>query len=391
MDSRQHLYSLSVIVAEIWTEPSFFSSVMPTSRFFKLCCKNGERKKTDNGLRAASNTESAPDWERDALIVANYLIVCAGPDHSAETERWLTNAAGAPTDVHRIAAVSQCMCYYVAHCGKQDATTDAGIFKGYAIDHDKRRIIFSGGDVSPAVHWPMPGCYIRLQQELGDIVVGNDFFAQLPMLYFAEKGVVAVSDSVFMLTELRKRLGYPNRVHEDAALSRAWIHGMASQVLGLNTLIDSIQYCPPGTRIRVNLTGEQPVSKIERALAREYFSADITDYRDTIRTGAQRAASIVATFSQLDDASLVLSLSGGLDSRVCLAIMLAHGERDNFYITTNSSNKEDYAVAKMLAEHFCFKFETLHGSLQAKRRRSPDGFFLAQAFTILSLQGERLM
>jgi len=73
----------------------------------------------------------------------------------------------------------------------------------------------------------MPGKYIRFQCESDDVVVGNDLFAQLPMLYFAENGIVAISDSIFVLVEIRRLLDLPNKVNMDVALSRAWIHGMA--------------------------------------------------------------------------------------------------------------------------------------------------------------------
>lgn len=262
--------------------------------------------------------------------MANYLFVCAGITHGEKIRKWICAADGADADLIQNSH-GQCTAFYLARRGKLDVTRDGGVFKGYAIDHDRHQIMFSGGAASPNVHWPLPGCYIRLQQDRDDLIVGNDFFAQLPMLYFVEDGVVAVSDSVFMLTELRRCLGLPNHVHEDAALSRAWIHGLASQPLGTQTLIDGIHFCTPGAKIRVGLAGSDPTMHIEKVLAREYFSTHISDYKDTILQSAQRAAAIIAAFSQIENANMVLSLSGGIDSRVCLAIMLAHGIKNNWF------------------------------------------------------------
>lgn len=289
--------------------------------------------------------------------MANYLIICADASRSAVIEPWLNAADGAATDMHKVASHGGNVCYYVANQGKSDATKDGGIFKGYAIDHEKRHILFSGGTSAPNVHWPLEGCYIRLQQDQNDMVIGNDLFAQLPMLYFREKGVVVISDSVFMLTEVRRLLGIPNRIHIDAALSRAWVHGMASHPLGTSTLIDGVQFCPPGSKIRITISGNKPVSYIEKVLAEEFFSANITDYRDTILQAAQRAAAVVAAITQIPETTTTLSLSGGLDSRVCLATALAFGNKNSLFFKTNPASKDDYVVAKDLSRCLNFEFK----------------------------------
>lgn len=289
--------------------------------------------------------------------MANYLIICVDAVQNAIIERWLSTADGASTDLLKFFMSDKNTCYYLANHGKKDIANDGGIFKGYAIDHERSQILYSGNGTAPNVHWPMAGAYIRVQQDSADIVVGNDLFAQLPLLYFREKGIVAISDSVFMLTEVRKRLGIPNRIHTDAALSRAWIHGMASHPLGTSTLIDGVQYCPPGSKIRINVLDNEPTSHIEKILAEEFFSANITDYRDTILQSARRAASVIAAITQIPETSTSLSLSGGLDSRVCLAIALEFGNKSSLFFKTNAASKDDYVVAKNLSERFNFEFK----------------------------------
>lgn len=289
--------------------------------------------------------------------MANYLILCVGTAQNATIEPWLSTADGASTDLLKFFVSDKNTCYYLANHGKKDTTTDGGIFKGYVIDHDRSQILYSGNGAAPNVHWPMTGSYIRVQQDLEDIVVGNDFFAQLPLLYFRERGIVAISDSVFMLTEVRKRLGIANRIHTDAALSRAWVHGMASHPLGTSTLIDGVEYCPPGAKIRINVSGSRQVSHIEKVLAEEYFSANIADYRGTILQAAQRAASVIAAITQIPETQTSLSLSGGIDSRVCLATALEFGNKNSLFFKTNPASKDDFVVAKKLSERFNFEFK----------------------------------
>ncbi|MDR2001148.1 MAG: hypothetical protein LBP94_06430, partial [Zoogloeaceae bacterium] len=121
--------------------------------------------------------------------MANYLIVCVESAKNEKIEHWFSLMNESSTDLLKISTYGETTCYYLANHGKKDEVVHGGVFKGYAIDHERSKIIYSGGNTTvPNVHWPMPGCYIRLQQEFDDVVVGNDLFAQLSMLYFAENG-----------------------------------------------------------------------------------------------------------------------------------------------------------------------------------------------------------
>ncbi|MGV7006345.1 MULTISPECIES: hypothetical protein [Desulfovibrio] len=310
--------------------------------------------------------------------MANYLIVCADAANSATIDRWFSTVNESPADLHKIAVPGNNVCYYLANKGQTDATADGGIFKGYAVDHDKRSITFSGNGEAPNVHWPTEGCYIRLQRDHDDVVVGNDFFSQLPMLYFARGGIIAISDSTFILTELRRHLGLPNQPNTDAALSRAWVHGLASQPLGTSTLIDGIEFCTPGSKIRVNFSVNTTTFHIEKILASDYFSAELSDYIGTISECAYSAAAIIATFAQIPNSDISLSLSGGIDSRVCLAAAINCGEKESLFITTNPHSKDDYAIANELAAHLNFEFKN-PPKLQGETKEQIPSWFLSCA------------
>lgn len=118
--------------------------------------------------------------------MANYLILCVSSDKAQQAEKWFARAEEQDKDLLQIEVSSDKRCYYFANQGKLDKTLDGGVFKGYAIDHDRQELIYSGSGSTPNVNRALPGCYIRLQKDLDDLVVGNDLFAQLPMLYFSE-------------------------------------------------------------------------------------------------------------------------------------------------------------------------------------------------------------
>jgi hypothetical protein len=130
---------------------------------------------------------------------------------------------------------------------------------------------------------------------------------------------------------------------------------MASQLLGTSTLINGISFCPPCSKIRINTT--KPVAHIEKVLAPDLFLTNTSDYRDSILTGAHRLASVIATLPEIPNTNTTLSLSGGMDSRVCLAAALAHSNHHSLFIQTNKNRQDDYVVARELGRQFNFDFK----------------------------------
>lgn len=304
--------------------------------------------------------------------MANYLIVCVDSDKAQQAEKWFARADEQSKDLLQIDGSDSKRCYYFANQGKLDKTLDGGVFKGYAIDHDREELIYSGSGATPNVNRALPGCYIRLQKDLDDLVVGNDLFAQLPMLYFSEGAVVAISDSIFVLTELRREFGLKNRINEDAALSRAWIHGMGAQIMGTGTLIEGITYCTPGSKIRIKGRSEHVSANVEKILMPEFFSDHVTDYRDTLIKGTKRIAAVVATMPTISGSHTTVQVSGGIDSRIGLASALMQPNHEVFSFTTNKAHAEDYAAAYPLAEKFKFTWGAQKSIPHSRREQIPS-------------------
>lgn len=304
--------------------------------------------------------------------MANYLILCVNSDKASQAKKWFARADERNKDLLQIDVLGGKRCYYFANQGKLDKTLDGNVFKGYAIDHDRKELIYSGSGSMPNVNRALPGCYIRLQKDLEDLVVGNDLFAQLPMIYFSEGGVVAVSDSVFVLTVLRREFGLRNRVNEDAALSRAWIHGMGAQLMGTGTLIEGISYCTPGSKIRIKAGSEHVSAHVENILMPEFFSDHVTDYRDTLIKGTKRIAAVVATMPAISGSHTTVQVSGGIDSRIGLASALMQPNHEVFSFTTNQAHTEDYTAAYPLAEKFKFTWGTQKSIAHSRREQIPS-------------------
>lgn len=193
-------------------------------------------------------------------------------------------------------------------------------------------------------------------------MIGNDVFAQLPLLFCKGNGFVAISDSVFILTQLRRHFGIKNKVNIEAALSRAWIHGMGSQVLGTNTQVEGLSFCPPGSKIRCRMSGDKLISHVEKVLVTDLFPNEAKDYREALREGARRVASVVASLPGIPQSHTRIEVSGGTDSRIGLAAALKFPDPSVFSFHTNKDSPEDYAVAQRLSEKFMFSYGLRKGS-----------------------------
>ncbi|MCB1484855.1 MAG: hypothetical protein KDJ17_08175 [Hyphomicrobiaceae bacterium] len=272
--------------------------------------------------------------------MANYLLALASEKKSTMVRAWAGQDA-------RSIPIAGGHLFVIAN--GSTIRPDGSFFKGYVIDHERRTIGLSGGAYAPDARSHMEGCYVCAQPEGKRYTIGADAFAQFPMLFFAEHGIVAVSDSMFALTKLRKYLGLPCKIDEDTALARSWLNAMAAQQLSDRTLIAGIHFCPPGTTLSATAEGDMTV---ERTPARHLFQNDIRNYSDEIRQGAERSVALISTFLHIPDARVTLALSGGHDSRVCLAAALKTG--GTIGIRSNVNRPEDLAVALALGEKFGF-------------------------------------
>ncbi len=289
--------------------------------------------------------------------MANYCILCIPKTEKERVEKHFFMLPENENDLAILFQSEKIICYYFAYKGKLDLTPH-GVFKGYAVDYEQKKILYSGRNAFPSITSPLSGCYIHIKKEKNALVTSNDLFGQLPMLYFAENDIVAISDSLFILTEIRRALHLPNTLHTPSAKSRAWVHGLATQLLSCDTMVQNVHYCPIGSTLHIKVSGEQPQLHEEKVCAETLFSHEIQDYRESIREGAENIASFCEALAHMEDTPTLLSLSGGIDSRVILAACSHNTTKNSIYITTNKNNAVDYPIAQLLAKEENFSFKT---------------------------------
>ena len=252
---------------------------------------------------------------------------------------------------------------------------DFTFFGGWFQDHDSKSIVL--GQTGFNEWWKhaknksfsteYEGCYLFGNYNNGKLIVRNDLFSYLPVVHFETKELFVCSDSLYILSEVRKGLGLRCKLNQNVMHSRAWTHGLACAVMSNETQIEGVRLLSPGKHIEVCLKKTRPYSKylletkniVKSTDLKALFSVKFDNYKDAIRDAATKMAQSTMSMLYLDDVMIKFGLSGGLDSRIILAAVLQKPELfEKIAVKTNPhpSRKGDFDIVEKLAMEFNFKF-----------------------------------
>lgn len=288
-----------------------------------------------------------------------YCIICNSARFDAKIRELFARADQNNRDFIKIAGNNNCGAYYIA---KNAATDRKGkeIFKGYLIDDDFRRIAYgvAAANTVGANKISRRGCYISLNIQNETITVTNDLFGVLPILYSQDPGLIVVSNSMLVICAIRKALGIKNTINEEVLIAQAWLNGMASQVMGFDTIFRNIKFAPLNSRLHIDLSGTDPDLSIKYLAASRLFDASrygSADYRGYLREAARRLVGVSSAVASLDHCEKQLCLSGGLDSRLCLAAFGA--DLGRLRVQSSKSIPEDYRIASIVCANRRINFK----------------------------------
>ena len=180
----------------------------------------------------------------------------------------------------------------------------------------------------------------------------------MPLFTTTAPGLTLLSDSPVLLLRLRRQLGLPCTLDRTVVGSLRWPNAMSAQLMSTRTIVREITYVAVGQRVDVDLTNPHAEATVVTRSLREVFPWDGEPYGETIRRAASRIASVVHTVATLGPESARLSLSGGKDSRICLAAaLLSPVARDTarFSCTnTHALHQRDAEVVQQLSDAFDF-------------------------------------
>ena len=248
-------------------------------------------------------------------------------------------------------------------------------FKGWFRDYDSRSIIMGEKgfkdwlESKQGIHGPIDfeGAYVSAKIESDTLIVSNDTFSYFPVIHFTNEDLFVCSDSLFIISELRKGLGIPCTMNKKIIATRAWTHGLACAPMSNQTQIEGVELLSPGKSIEFSLDGsifEKDSIEMQKNIVKsknlnEIFQMDFEDYTKAIRDAAKKIAQSTVSLIQLEDVFIQFGLSGGLDSRIILAAILQRPELlEKVVIKTNTtpSRKGDYDVVSHLSNKYGFEF-----------------------------------
>ena len=302
--------------------------------------------------------------------VSNYLLAFGKTEKINQLQSWFDQ----PDEVNAV-HLNNGFSLMSINKGSSFQKTDDGFvfFTGWIQDHHTESIVLGEEGY---LNWlssksgkskEYEGAHVIAHYSNNTMKIRNDLFSYFPVLYFIEKDLLVCSDSLFILTKVRKLFNLPCRLNRSVMHSRAWTHGLACAVMSNDTQIEGARLLSPGKHIEVSLNKKllssayylETKNIIKSTNLRELFSVAFDNYIDSIRDAAMKIAQSIMSMLYLDEVMINFGLSGGLDSRIILAAVLQKKELlENVAIKTNShpSRKGDFDIVEKLANKFNFEF-----------------------------------
>jgi hypothetical protein len=313
--------------------------------------------------------------------VSNYLAVVVSARQEHRLRAWLRHRADA-RDVLRVRLRPTRVLYIVSRDVERSAR-GSEFFRGHLIGHDSGTVVFGAGGWAAAPETlrqrarGQVGEFVRLAWNRDGVGVQRDFFGNVRLLSTTGRGFAAVSDSLLVLSALRRALGELVTPNEEVLTARAAPSQIAGQQLSPDTIVEEIRFVLPGADVVLDVrrlsVAEDGSTACELLRGGEWSPGGI---RET-------AIAMARTMSTLVDQPgwhTVLHLSGGLDSRAVFAAAVAAGceQRIAFISRTRSGEvtARDNEVAETLASAWGARRSTVDDAKAWPEDRPVDGLRL---------------
>ena len=141
--------------------------------------------------------------------------------------------------------------------------------------------------------------------------------------------------------------------------ARAWTHGLACASPSNQTQVTFNSSFNSRSKILLEFSTKQIRFKLEAQNVRDVFAKTDRTYQESLRQYLTNTYRTIFALSQRPETEIELALSGGLDSRLMLALLLKLKEKTtNMYFVTNNhaSRSADFEIVRSLSEQFGFEF-----------------------------------
>ena len=253
----------------------------------------------------------------------------------------------------------------------KSSNDDGLFFRGQALDHDSSSMILGVEGFAkfqkkyPSYSNPqriadLEGTFVLARWNQDVLTFQNDLYSIYRMLYFASEDVLIVSDSLVVITECLKKLGIERKLNLDVATIKAWnASGLPNAPMTDELIVQGIFSLQVGKHIEMEWNSDKiNVEQVERSVI-EIFKSPLESYQSIVRECVKRMYSSINFIVESFNPTIEFGLSGGIDSRLILAICLqSESIMESMVINTNTSETRasDYNVVKSLSERYKFTF-----------------------------------
>tara|TARA_B100000700_G_scaffold324541_1_gene430974 strand:- start:705 stop:2279 length:1575 start_codon:yes stop_codon:yes gene_type:complete len=199
----------------------------------------------------------------------------------------------------------------------------------------------------------LEGRYLLCFENDCKLSVNTDFFGSEPIFWFSDGLNWAVSNSFYKLQKLLEEKSVPLTIDDDVLSNFEIPHSSCQQLIGTRTLFKEIKLCPQGYNIEV-LIEEGWVSLVSKENSLSTLDGS---YEELLLQGLEQAVLVTKEILKNYEENISADITGGIDSRLVLAILLnaTNGNLKFINFNSNVNEKRDYYIASKLAEKYNFK------------------------------------
>ena len=242
------------------------------------------------------------------------------------------------------------------------------LFLGTAFDHESRSLVLGPAgfrayrrDAAPATAPEtnqLDGMFLHARWSTEELTVERDGFGLYPTLWSATPDLVMVSDSLLLLVRLRRALGLAGAADDATVIGRSVQNILAYQLASERTPAADVSYLPVGATLRVGTRADgRPAVSVDRVCVADQLVPAADSYPDLLRQAAIEVSAAVKTIISIPGRPATLSLSGGLDSRILLGVLVHDPDllRETAVTTSTIGRRaDDRSVAEELGARYGF-------------------------------------
>ena len=237
------------------------------------------------------------------------------------------------------------------------------------------------GNHKHRTHSTSEGGFLSIEWSDKIIKIQHDCFGLYPVFYYADQNICIISDSLFVITRAMKMIGLDVSLNKKSILTRSWTHGLACSLMTKETLVKGVVYLQPCSSLTIKTVGDGIGLKEDCEDLTKIFHPTDKSYIRSLIAAKKEISSVVNSLQRNTLLGYKLGLSGGLDSRIILALILQNEEGlKKTYINSNthSSRNIDFSIVQSLSREFGFEFnnEIQHPENRAIRVTNPFGNFI---------------